>query len=278
MPKLETLVEDIYKLFDPNTHHEPNEENIEEFLGNMRDLLKVRLSERNRDASPLRFSNLGKPNRQIWYMANNYEGEELTAKTYFKFLYGDIIEQMLLFLCKEAGHEVTHPQAEVEVNGVKGHIDAVIDGVTVDVKSASPYGYKKFKDGTLFQEDPFGYLNQLGGYANVVTPDTGGAFLAFNKVDGDICLLPMGTSIIGDYEPEGRIAELKYICNTAIPPERCYDAEPDGKSGNMKLGVNCSYCPFKKECWPGLRTFIYSTGPRFLTKVEKVPDVYEVQK
>jgi hypothetical protein len=53
----------------------------------------------------------------------------------------------------------------------------------------------------------------------------------------------------------------------------------EGQSGNRKLSTNCSYCDYKKECWPGLRTFIYSKGPVYLTKVEREPggNVFEVK-
>lgn len=59
-------------------------------------------------------------------------------------------------------------------------------------------------------------------------------------------------------------------------PERAFQPEPDGKSGNMKLGLQCSYCNMKHACYPNLRTFIYSNGPRYLTTVVKTPDVPEV--
>ena len=65
------------------------------------------------------------------------------------------------------------------------------------------------------------------------------------------------------------------------PPPRCYDEEPDGTSGNMKLSVGCSYCAYKNDCWSdandgqGLRKFIYSKGPRWLTKVVNEPNVSE---
>jgi hypothetical protein len=67
-------------------------------------------------------------------------------------------------------------------------------------------------------------------------------------------------------------------------PDRCYPPVEDGKSGNLKLSVGCSYCGYKFKCWDdvnegkGLRTFIYSNGPRFLVNVEREPDVYEVGK
>ena len=59
------------------------------------------------------------------------------------------------------------------------------------------------------------------------------------------------------------------------PPERPYKDVADGMSGNRKLGTMCSYCQFKTLCWPGLRTFVYSSGPVFMTKVVKTPNVLE---
>jgi hypothetical protein len=273
--KIETLVDDIYKLFDPNEKHTVNEENLHSFGENIKDLLRTRLSGAGHSTEPLRFSKLGTPDRKLWYEANSTDREEMSPKTYFKFLYGDIIEQLVLFLCKESGHEVTHEQHEVEVLGVKGHVDCVIDGVTVDIKSASPFGFQKFKAQTVVEEDPFGYIPQLSGYSTVLTPEQAPAFLAFDKVSGELCLSPISMSVVKDNNPEKIIEHQKEVIAGPIP-DRCYSDIPDGKSGNRKLSTECSYCHSKGKCWPGLRTFIYSNGPRYLTTVNRVPDVYEV--
>ncbi len=279
MPRkeLNTLVEDIYSLFDPNVTHEPDEDHLDEVGEQFKNLLRTRLREREPVNNPLRFSSIGKKDRQVWYMANSKGGpEDLTAKTYFKFLYGDVIELLVLFLAKEAGHKVERQQEEIEVDGVFGHIDAIIDDVVVDVKSASPYSYKKFKENNILEDDPFGYVNQLAGYSAVLKPGESAAWVAFDKVHGDICVTNLSASVIIDNDPFERIEHLKEIIDRAEPPERCYTDEPDGKSGNRKLGTACSYCAWKKECWPGLRTFLYGNGPRFLTHVVRVPDVPEV--
>lgn len=275
---LDTLVEDIYFLFDPEIDHECSEENLEVFCANLKELLRHRLGKYTAPDSPLRFSSLGKPDRQMWYEAHPVEGmkEPMLPKTYLKFLYGDIIEQMLLFLAKEAGHTVEMEQAEVEVDGVKGHIDAIIDGVVVDVKSASPYGYKKFEDRTVTEDDPFGYVAQLSGYADVLTPGEGAAWLAQDKVSGDICVSPISRSVVKHHPPQDRITELREVIAQPEPPERCYEDKEDGKSGNRKLDTACSYCSHKFRCWPTLRGFAYSNGPRYLTHVERVPDVPEI--
>ena len=279
---LNTIPQDIYDLFDPAAHHDVSEDNLDSFCDNLKDLLRRRLSTSSQAVgeSVLRFSSLGRPDRQLWYMANAEagSGETFSGKTLLKFLYGDVIEQLLLFLVKEAGHEVTREQEELEVDGVKGHIDAVIDGVTVDVKSASPQGYTKFANGTLFENDPFGYIGQISSYASIVTPETGGAFLAFDKVHGDICVLRVGASITNAFDVSKRVAHLRGVIASSQAPKRCYPDEPDGKSGNRKLGTQCSYCSFKSPCWDGLRTFLYSGKPRFLTEVARTPDVPEVTR
>jgi hypothetical protein len=273
---LDTLVEDLFGLFDPSKAHVPNEQNLEEVADKFKELLKLRLAKRENLTDPLRFSSLGKQDRQIWYMSRETPSEEMSPKTYFKFLYGDVIELLILFLAKEAGHKVTDEQKEVEVDGVKGHIDAIIDGVLVDVKSASPFGYQKFKNNDIIENDPFGYIAQISGYANVLTREQSPSFLAFDKVSGDICITSVSSSVVKDHEPAERITHLKEVIASNEPPPRCYEPVPDGKSGNMKLDTGCSYCGFKKSCWPELRAFAYSTGPRYLTKVVREPDVPEI--
>jgi hypothetical protein len=219
--KLETLPADIYQLFDPDVDHEVSEENLERFCEEMKDTLRNRLKKYTPPTSPLRFSSLGKPDRQLWFDAHPQEDGlegKMLPKTYLKFLYGDIIESLLLFLTREAGHEVKEQQAEVDVDGIKGHIDAIIDGVLVDVKSASPYGYKKFEQGTVEQDDLFGYVAQLAGYANVLTPGQDAAWLAKDKVDGSICISILPKTVIKHHPPQERIAHLKEVVSKDTPP------------------------------------------------------------
>lgn len=276
---INTLVEDIYSVLEKGI--EISDEQSSQFGQRLASLIKERLSPREERKGTLRLSNLGKPDRQLWYETNGYKGEEFTPTTYFKFLYGDILEEVVLFLAEMAGHEVTGQQGEVRINGILGHRDAFIDGVLVDVKSASSYAFKKFKEGTLKNDDPFGYYTQLSGYiADHEYPLDHGAFLAIDKQNGTLALLPVSSGDTVDIH--SRIDHLKEITTSPTPPDRCYEPEPMGKGGNMKLPVGCSYCPFKVECWKdtndgaGLRKFIYSTGPVYLTTVVDPPRVMEV--
>ena len=278
---LDTLVQDVYSLFDPNVPHVVSEENLDVFCNNLKDLMRQRLGAAREDREGedvLRFSALGKKNRQIWFDSRPTGGakEALLPKTYLKFMYGDVIEQLILFLVKEAGHTVESEQAEIDVDGVKGHIDAIIDGVVVDVKSASPYGYQKFKQRKIFEDDPFGYVEQLSGYSSVLTPGEEAAWLAFDKVGADICVTRVPPHVIEAHPPLPRIEELKEVIKSNTPPDFCYPLVPDGASGNMKLDTPCSYCHWKFRCRPETRAFLYSTGPKYLAVVKKEPNVPEI--
>jgi hypothetical protein len=190
---------------------------------------------------------------------------------------------MVLALTKLSGHDVTDEQKKAEVGGIKGSMDCKIDGVLTDVKSASPYGFKKFKDGSLIDNDPFGYVDQIKGYAHSEgVTDVG--WLVMDKTNGHLTYLKYDMadesqwywSKLNFFSIEERIKNIKKVVESETPPTRCYGHIPDGKSGNMKLPVGCSYCAYKRECWPSLRTFIYSNGPRYLTYVAKDPNVLEV--
>ena len=66
----------------------------------------------------------------------------LAPSTRIKFLYGHILEDLLILLSRVAGHTVTEEQKQVDVEGIKGHQDCKIDGELVDCKSASGFVFK----------------------------------------------------------------------------------------------------------------------------------------
>lgn len=274
---LETLIKDLDTLLE--TGYKVSDEQAKEFGDSMATLLKNRLK-RDRKGGTLRMSNLGKPNRQLWYEVNvPHEAEKMHPNSYLKFLYGDMIEELLLTLVKLSGHKVEGQQDVMDLHGIKGSRDAVIDGVTVDVKSASPYSFQKFKEGLKPEKDAFGYIQQINNYIHsakddpIVTEKDSGAFLVANKVTGDLHLDIHKKST---YPIDEVIQYKKDMVANPEPPERCFEPEPMGKSGNMKLGLNCSYCSYKKLCYPELRTFLYASGPVFLTEVVEEPKVPEV--
>ena len=74
----------------------------------------------------------------------------------------------------------------------------------------------------------------------------------------------------------------KRIVKRKPPPDFCYPTIPEGKSGNMKLPRECTYCPYKYECHKssndgkGLRVFNYAKGPTYFTKIINEPKVEEI--
>lgn len=279
MKTIDTLVDDIYKVIESNGGWDATVTKF--FTERVGDTIKRRLEDEQEDSRPtLRMSNLGSPClRKLWYQINlPTESEPLKPNERLKFLYGDILEDLLISLAVAAGHKVTGTQTTMDIDGIKGHRDCVIDGVTVDVKSASSYSFKKFKEHKLREDDPFGYIEQLSSYVFAaqddpeVTDKKNGAFLVIDKQFGHIVLDKY------DFTKElflkrTKVKEVKEAVAQPSPPARAFTDEPMGKSGNMKLGTQCSYCNFKETCWPGLRTFVYSTGPVFLTKVVREPNV-----
>jgi len=233
----------------------------------------------------LSMSSLGTPcDRKLWYKINKTDlAAPLKANALLKFSYGDMIEELVLCLVEQAGHTVTGQQDRMDAHGIKGSRDAVIDGMTVDVKSASPYSFKKFKNGDLRDQDPFGYISQLSSYVYaakddpLVTNKNYGAFLVVDKVNGHICLdMYDFTDEMKNKEEE--IDRIKTMVSDPVPPTRGFKDEPMSKtSPNKKLKMECSYCEFKKACWPDLRKFVYSHGPVYITKQRTHINVPEVE-
>ena len=286
MKTVNTVVEDIYSLM---TTKQPDgavdvEQEIDKFGEAVKDLMRKEFSPRDSfDNRKLRLSNIGKDDRYLW---NNYNNqgpvEEIQGPTYVKFMYGHLIEEMLLFLTRMSGHSVTDEQKVCEVEGIIGHMDCKIDGIVTDIKSTSTYAFKKFKDATLAYDDPFGYVDQIKAYAysegetkvGWLAMDKQNGYLAWLQYDLEDTQAPVYSAISGDIAE--RIRHVKKIVELEEAPDFCNERVADGKSGNMKLNIGCSYCQFKRSCFPELRTFKYYGGPRYLTEVVNEPKVQEI--
>jgi len=266
--KVDNIVNDIYKCVDDGA--EICEDDMEFFLDFMREELTTFLNpeERAERKPGLRMSNIGRDKRKLWYDFYHPVPYKLRPEQRIKFFYGHMLEAFLLLMCKVSGHDVRDMQKEVMLNGVTGHIDAIIDDVVVDVKSASSYGFRKFANAELFSNDPFGYIAQISGYIQALDNEDlmeRGGFLAIDKQYGTLSFLP--------------IEEMDTI--DASKPERCHDVVVED-NGNERLCTDCNWCDHKHRCWgdindgAGLRTFKYSTGYRYLTRVVKEPRVEEL--
>ena len=153
-------------------------------------------------------------------------------------------------------------------------MDCKIDGEVVDIKTASGFAFKKFSEGTLPDNDPFGYIAQLSGYEQSEGTEDGG-FLAINKENGEVCLFRPGN--LSKPNVSTRINTIKDALTKDEPPIKpCYNPVAEGKKGNMRLEAGCVYCPHKAKCWDGLRAFKYSNGVKYFTRVVSLPKVPEI--
>ena len=281
--RLDTVVEDIYQSIAPLGRVEAIEVSdkvIDKFGDSMKEALREWLTPRGSRKPSLRMSNIGRPARQLWYDFNmERDPSPLPPPLLIKFLFGHLAEPLVLFFVELAGHVVTDIQKEVVVDGVVGHMDCKIDGEVVDIKTASGFAFKKFKDGTLINDDPFGYIVQLTAYEHAEGTSNGG-FLALNKEAGDLILLQ--PEELDKPNISVKIKSLQKTIKDKNPPPLCYEPVPEGISGNFKLARQCNYCSHKFECHKdsndgkGLRSFKYSKGVMHLTKVVRQPKVEEI--
>lgn len=289
---IDTLVSDIQRVLTEGIDDIPKDK-INKFGKTLAFYLTERLKKQARKFS-LRLSNIGKPcTRQLWYEKwKPEEQEKLSASNKLKFLFGDLCEELILFLAEITGHRVEGRQDKLDLYGIKGSRDVILDGRLADVKSASSASFKKFQEGLKPEKDAFGYLGQLGGYHKAGQDDDlmvdkkEASFVVFDKQHGHLAL-DTHTFDHENIDWEKAVSDRKKaINNPDVVPDRGFEPIPDGytkdgefkPNGSMKLGTNCSYCASKFSCHPNLRVFISASGPRFYTEIKHKPKMLELTK
>jgi hypothetical protein len=281
MKSIDTLIYDIHQVVKGEGGWN---QAASKYLGEqISQVAQQRFSEPSKPRGYLSLSSVGTPcDRKLWYKVNaSDKGEPLDAESLGTFFYGDMIEALVIALAKAAGHDVTGEQDQLNVHGVKGHRDCIIDGMVVDVKSASKYSFQKFSSNGLREDDPFGYISQLGSYLYAsqeddrVTNKNEAAFLVVQKDRFKLCLDRYDLSPeLGKKKDE--IERAKALVKGPMPETRIPPVPQSKTSPNTMLTVQCNYCEFRKVCWPEARTFIYSTGLTHLVDVKKEPNVTEL--
>jgi hypothetical protein len=238
---------------------------------------------RERAPNTLYFSEVGMPcMRKLWYSVNQPElAPAIDGNLRLKFMYGDILESLVLQLAEDSGHTVSDKQKEVEYdvgNGwrIRGRIDSVIDGVLVDVKSTTKQGESKFADLSL--NDPFGYYGQLNGYATALKYEEA-AFVTIQKELGHVKVFPIKVDPAA-FREQATLATTTVA--GGLPTARLAPVFQSSTSPNKKLCTTCSYCSFNTQCWSdanggrGIRKFLYSSKVEQLVEVVNEPKVPEL--
>lgn len=281
MKSIQTLISDVYDLLQRKDGWF-DERLSQELSADLASRLREQLGEDTHKPT-LRLSKMGPQcPRALWYSIHHPElAETLPPWATFKYSFGHVIEALAVALAKAAGHTVTGVQDAIVLDGITGHRDCVIDGCIVDVKSASSRSFIKFKSRSIAQDDPFGYLDQLDGYVvgsyldPLVSVKDRGYLWAIDKTLGHMVLYE---HVVRESSIRNRIKEYKGIVSKNEPPACTCRTIPQGASGNLQLDVQASYSPFKHCCFPLLRTFLYATGPVFLTRVVRLPEVKEITR
>jgi hypothetical protein len=278
MKNLDTLVQDIYAILETGK--------VKVDGVNLGSMISSRLSE-TKSGPALRMSNAGeKCVRKLWFRQNQpASADTLPGPTRLKFLIGDIHGLVIPQLAEQAGHKVEALEEEVKFEGVVGHVDAIIDGTLIDVKSANSRSMEKFRKHTLERDDPFGYLDQISLYAMALEGDgriSKPSEVAFVAADKELGHIVVDKYTIKPKPWSDIIRKIKDALARPSPPDRYYSDEADGASGNRGLCLQCRYCEYKQTCWAdsnggkGLRGFLYAGGIKWLTAVRRTPDVKEI--
>ena len=212
-----------------------------------------------RDKFKLRMSNIGRPKCQLWFEKNRPEEKSpLPDQFMMNMMLGDIVEAVFKGVLRTAGVKFKDNDiVNLDLGGgrrpIRGEYDLVMEGRVDDIKSASDYSYtKKFVDlETLQASDPFGYVAQLVGYATAAGKKVGGWWVV-NKANGHHKYVSAKHVDVDEVLDKMRDT-YDYLENDE-PLERQYTDVPETyrkkESGNRILCRECSFCSFKKACWP----------------------------
>ena len=142
---------------------------IEDFAQECRDSVDRQLNKK-REFS-IRMSGLGRPLCQQLLDRQGIK-EEMDYNALFRFMFGDLVESVVVLIMEQADVEIIDKQksVELEIAGKKitGTLDLIVRDETGtdkvwDVKSASEWAYKFKYTGyggydKIKEEDPFGYV------------------------------------------------------------------------------------------------------------------------
>ena len=212
----------------------------------------------------IRMSNIGRPLCQLQMEMNKAEAVDDDWNLPLKFMYGAVIEGLTVSVLKHSGIKVLEEQTPValDIGGikVKGTLDLVLEDDAVwDIKSASEYSYRnKFASyESLKEQDDFGYLGQLFGYAKAANKKPGG-FIVINKSSAEVKVC----SIPEQYQEDSdacltKIAENIKVLTSNGKFQRQFEDKPETFkkrfTGNKVLESPCTFCRYKYACWPKLQ-------------------------
>lgn len=282
LEKLKLLCQNAYK-----GEAEISEELIEEFGELCKASLRKQFTPNKREFK-IRVSQIGKSLRQQQCELLDCEtDEEEPYNTILKFLYGDVVEAILVVLLKASGTKIQELSKKVKlpIGGIEieGELDVKINDKIYDIKSASPFSYdNKFSRGFDYvnEVDNFGYVTQLYLYAEAEKCGVGG-WIVMNKINGEVQVVepPIEDNKYKVQHLQLAETNIKALLATTslddvakdLPsvPELFYKKP----TGRRVLDSRFTYFPYKNIVWPG--RIEYKGNPTSKAKVK--PKKYYVK-
>ena len=240
---------------------------IEKFGEDCKAAIRKQLS--SRGGYRLRMSGIGRPLCQQ-QLEKKGMTQDVAYNDVMRFLMGDLVEAVALFVMKGAGINVVSEQKEcgltIADQDIKGTLDVVlnIDGEEKvwDVKSTSPWSFENKFSGrggyeAIKEDDPFGYIMQGHLYAESDKKPFGG-WIAINKSSGEWDFVEAPENQDADRKEYLKEANriVKAIVTDAkfkIPFEAVPETDIRGgqkiDTGNKLMPKTCTFCSFKEHCW-----------------------------
>ena len=208
----------------------------------------------------LRMSNVGKHLCQLQMAASGAVPSKKPYSFKMQMMIGDCVEILTDFVLKVAGANITGGKdkvsLDVEGTTIKGTDDIEIDGKVFDVKSASPWAFQnKWSQGYeyLKNNDDFGYVGQLIGYAKAKGKPPGG-WIVVCKSTGAVRVIECDPSDDEVQAVTEMIEKNVTAIKTNAPFKRCFEPIEDkwrGKpTGDKRLCKTCEFCNYLGTCWP----------------------------
>lgn len=228
----------------------------------------------NKRSFTLRASNIGRPSCMLHLESKGTPKEQPSYNNKMRFLIGDLTEQYAILILKASGVNIESIGGEVELGGLIGHYDVVIDGKIWDIKSASDWSFRNKMNSfeSIQNGDTFGYIAQ-GVFYQVGLGKPFGGWIVINKSSGEwnVIEFPHDDKAIIDKALD-TISETRAIIAGTSPPKFFEDEEETfykKKTGNRLLNNTCGFCDFKQHCFPGVR---YAANPS--SKAKNPPKEY----
>ena len=223
-------------------------------------VLRQQLTEHTAEDTIWRMSSIGKPTCQLQMKAVGAKASRKPYNFVTQMMLGDAVEIITELLLKVAAVNVTGGKDKVSLQVadamIRGTDDVEIDNAVYDIKSCSPWSFtNKWSKGYagLVEDDPFGYIGQLVGYAQAKGKAPGG-WIVVCKGTGRVKVVEFEG---GEEEISARMKQLESTVTTIMSNakfRRSFDPIEDkwrGKLTGLKtLCKTCEFCDYLGECWP----------------------------